>query len=102
MDVMPRAEDLHGGFLHAYSLGLVEVIGQFGVGPVGPVQALLHGPVDHPLLQERSEVGGEFGGGAGGLAGSQALEAAIQIGVEPALDGAGSNAKVGGNVLVRS
>ena len=45
---------------------------------------------------------GIFGASALGLAGPEAVEAAVEVGVEPALDGAGRDAEVGGDVLVRA
>ena len=55
-DAVLGPESLHGRGRHAEAAGLVQVVGQFGVGPVGAVEALLGRPVDDPLAEDRDEV----------------------------------------------
>jgi hypothetical protein len=81
-------------------VGLEQVVGQFGVGPVGPVQALLGRTVDDPALALVGPLGGARAGRPPGLAGPQPVEPALQVGVEPALDRPAVDAQVGGAVLV--
>ena len=97
---MPGAEDLHRRLLHVDAPGLVQVVGQFGVGPVGAVQPLLGRAVEHPLLQQGSQLLRELGPGARGVPGLQAVQAALEVGVEPALDGTWGDIQVSGDVLM--
>src|SRR5262249_20364812 len=92
------SERLHGRFAHADALGLEQVVGQFGVGPVGPVQSLFGRPVDHPLADNGGQVGGQLGFGSLGLSRLESVQAIGQIGVEPALDRSRSGAGIGGDV----
>ena len=76
------------------------MVGQLGVGPVGPVEPLAGRPVDHPAADLLGHLGRDRRGVPLGLAGPQAVEAAFEVGVEPPLDGAGRDPQVGGDVLV--
>jgi hypothetical protein len=78
-------ERLQGRFADPDALGLEQVVGQLGVGPVGPVEPLLGWPVDDPLAEGRGQVGGQLGFGPLGLAWLELVQAAGQVGVEPAL-----------------
>jgi hypothetical protein len=71
------------------AVGLEEVIGQFGVDPVGPVEPVPGRPLDHPAADFNGQSGRDRRGPPLGLAGLQAVEALSQVGVEPPLDGAG-------------
>ena len=77
------------------------MVGQFSVGPVGPVQPLPGGAVDDPLPQGGGEVVRQFGLGPRGLTWLQPLQAALQVGIEPAPDAAGAAAEVHGDVPMR-
>lgn len=79
-------ERLHGRFANADTLGLEQVVGQFGVGPVGSVKSLFGGPVDHPLAEDGDQIGGQLGLGSLGLAGLESVQTTTEVGVEPALD----------------
>jgi hypothetical protein len=76
------------------------VIGQLGVGPVGPVEPLTGRTIDHPAADLLGHVGRDRRGVAPGLARLEAVEATTEVGVEPPLDGAGHDPQVGGDVLV--
>jgi len=75
-------------------------VGVHHMGPVGAIQALLGGPTPDPVADGVGEGIGDLGGGPLGLAGPEPVAAPLQVGVEPALDGAGCHAEVGGDVLV--
>ena len=77
------------------------MIGEFGVGPIGPVQPLPSGPVDDPATDRAGHLGRDSGVGPLGLAGPEPGEAGFQVAVEPPLDRAWSEAQVGGDVLMR-
>ena len=55
-------------------------------------------PLDDPAADLLGQLGRELGLGPLGLAGPQPVEAALEVGVEPALDGAGGDAEVGGDL----
>ena len=78
---------------------LEQVVGQFLVGPVGPVQALLGGPADDPLFDLLGLIRRDAGRFAPGLLGPQSGPAEFAVGVEPTADAAGADAQVGGDVL---
>ncbi len=86
---MPVAKDLHGGLPHPNPVLVEEVVGQFGVGPIGSIQATGGGPVDDPLAQGGCKIIGKFGRGPGTFADVKPFESALEVGVEPTLDGAG-------------
>ena len=79
---------------------LAEVIGQLGVGPVGPVEPLAGRPLDDPAADDPAQVGRDGRGVPLGLEGLQGRQATPEVGVEPSLDGARRDAQVGGDVLV--
>src|SRR5262249_14011163 len=83
-DADPGAEALHGAAGGLDALGLAEVVGEFLVGPVGPVQALLGRPVDDPTAHVVGQGLGNLARFALGFAGLQAVEPAFGVGVEPA------------------
>ena len=62
-------------------MGLVEVIDQFLVGPVGPVQPLLGWSLDDPAPDLVSQGGRDLGGSAFGLAWAQSVQALVQVGI---------------------
>ena len=78
------------------------MVGQLGVGPVGPVQPLLGWPLDDPTADLAGHLGRDCRGLPLGLARSEAIEAPVQVGVEPSLDGPGGDAEVSGDVLMGS
>src|SRR5262249_56879283 len=90
------AGHLHGRLLHADARGLVEVVGQLGVGPVGPVEPLLGRPLDPPAATAGRGRRSAWASPPR-FTGAQAVEAALQVGVEPALDGARGDAQVLGD-----
>jgi hypothetical protein len=94
------AEDLHGGLPHPDGTRLEEVISEFGIGPVGPIQATGSRPVDDSLTQDRCQIIGQFGCGTGAFANLESVKSAFKVGVEPSLDSAWCNAQVGGDVLM--
>src|SRR5262249_55145623 len=97
-DVDLGAEALHGAARGADAVRLVQVVGQLGVRPVGPVQALPGRPVDDPATHLAGQPVGDLGRPALGLAGPQAAGA---VGVQPACDAAAVDAQVEGDVLPR-
>src|SRR3954468_15689298 len=78
---------LHGRAGRGDAVGLVQVVGQLFVGPVGAVEPLLGGPLDDPTADLFRQGSGDLAGGTFGFTRTQAAEAALQVGVEPALDG---------------
>jgi hypothetical protein len=78
----------------------VEVLGQLGVGPIGPVQALPGRPLDDPAADLLGRPGRDPGLGPPGLAGPEPGEAESQVEVEPPLDGARGDGQVGGDLLM--
>src|SRR5262249_24970192 len=93
------AEALHGTAGGLQAACLAEVVGEFLVGPVGPVEPLLGRPVDGPGAQVVSQGGRDMAGLAGGLLGLQSNEAAVAVSVEPTGNGLAMYAEVGGDVL---
>jgi hypothetical protein len=85
MNAMLTTEDLERRRTDAQPLGLIEVVGQLRVGPIGAIQPTGGWPINHPLPQNGRQVCREFGRRALGLAGTEASKATIQVGVEPAL-----------------
>jgi hypothetical protein len=81
-------------------VGLLQVVGQLGMGPVGPVQPLLDRPLDDPAADLLAQMSRDLRRSALGLSGPEAVEAPVEVGVEPALDGAGRDREVGGDVPV--
>jgi hypothetical protein len=81
-------------------MGLEQVVGQFGMGPVGPVQPLSDRPLDDQAADLLTQVSRDLRLSALGLARPQAGESVLQVGVEPTLDGAGGHPQVGGDVRV--
>src|SRR5262249_4098564 len=94
-----HAEPLDGAAGGPHAAGLAEVVGEFRVRPVGPVEALPGRPVDDPAAQLAGQRRGDVARLALGLLGSQGVEGAAAVGVEPAGDGPGVDAQVGGDVL---
>lgn len=101
-DVVFVTENLHGGLLNPDPTPGKEVVGQFGISPIGPIQATGGGSVNDPLTQGGCKVVGELGYGTRAFAGVEPFESAFEVGVEPSLDGARRDAQVTGDVLVRS
>src|SRR5262249_42685847 len=94
------AVTLHGRARGADAFGLVQVVGQLLVGPVGPVQPLLGRPLDDPAFDLVGQAGGALAGLAWGLGRAQAVEPTIQVGVEPALHRTRGYSQVRGYLLV--
>lgn len=99
-DAVPGPERLEGRLADPDAAGLEQVVGQLGVGPVGPVEPVLRGTVDDPLPEDRGQVGGELGPRPGCLPGAEAVESAVEVGAEPPLDGPRGGAGVGRHVRV--
>ncbi len=97
---MPAAERLHGRLPDPHAALLEQVVGEFGVRPVGAVEAAGGRAADDPPAQDRGQVGGQPGRGTGRCAGFEPVEPALQVGVEPPLDGARGDAQVACDVLV--
>ena len=57
-------------------------------------------PLDDPAADLLAQVSRDLRRSALGLAGPEAVEAPVEVGVEPALDGAGRDPEVGGDVPV--
>ena len=81
-------------------MGLEQVVGQLGVGPVRPVQALFGRSIDDPPADLVGQARRDRARGPLGFAGPEPAEPAFQVGVEPALDSSAVDAQVGGDVLV--
>ena len=69
--------------------GFPRVVGQLGVGPVGPVEPLTGRPGDHPAADFLGHLSRDHRGVPLGLSRIQAFKAPIEVGVEPPLDGTG-------------
>src|SRR5207245_2290319 len=82
------AEPLHGAAAGLDARGLVQVVGQFFMGPVGAVKPLLGRSLDDPAFDFLVHRGGDLGLSALGLARSQAIESLVEVGIGPALHGA--------------
>src|SRR5262245_43352467 len=82
------AEAQHGRAAGPDARGLVQVVGQLGVGPVGSVQAAGGRPVEDPAADRVGQGGRDLGCRALSLSGRQAVQAPLQVGVEPAGHGA--------------
>lgn len=93
-DLVLAAEPLHGRAAGGDAVGLPPVVGQLGMGPVGPIEPLGRRPVDDPAADDRDRQRLALG-----LARPQGGDAALEVGIEPVLDGAGADAEVGGDVL---
>lgn len=65
-----------------------------------PGQPCSAGPPVHPATDLAGPVGQDRRGVAPSVAGLEGVEAAAEVGVEPPLDGAGSDPEVGGDVLM--
>jgi len=94
------AEAADRGTAGADAVGLIQVVGQFLMGPVGPVQAVCGRPVDDPAADRLGQATGNGRRPALGLAASQPVGAALEVGVEPALDAARRDGQVPGDVPV--
>ena len=66
---MLAAEPLHGRAAGRDAVGLEQVVGQLGVGPVGPVEPLAGRPLDDPAADLLGQVGRDRRGVPLGLAG---------------------------------
>jgi hypothetical protein len=99
-DAVLRSERLQCRLADPHAAGLEQVLGQFGVRPVGPVQAVFGRPVDHPLPQDRGQVRRQFGFRPARLPRPQSVDAAVEVGVQPSLHRPGGGAGVGGDVRV--
>lgn len=91
-DAVLVAKDLHGRLLNPNTAFAEEVVGQFGICPVGAVNTAGGRSIDDSLLQEGCKVVGEFGCSAGTFADTESFESAFEVGVEPSLDRAGRDA----------
>jgi hypothetical protein len=81
------AETTDSGSASSDAFSFQQMIGQFLVGPVGPVESLLGRPFDDPAFEFVGQLGWNVAGLARSLAWSEAVEATFEVGVEPALDG---------------
>src|SRR5262249_8888376 len=96
------AEALDGTAGGLDAAGLAEVVGEFLVGPVGPVQPLLGGTVDYPCADLVGQCCGNLARFAFGLPGLKPVKPSVAVGVEPTGDRLAVDPQVGGDVLACS
>src|SRR5262249_34503779 len=101
-DADSGAEALHGAAGGLDAAGLAQVVGEFLVGPVGSVQALLGRPIDDPAAHVVGQCCGDLARLALGFLGLQPAQPTVAIGVEPTGDRLAVDPQVGGDVLACS
>ena len=79
-------------------LGFEEVVGEFLVGPVGPVESLFGRPLDHPLTDLGGQRFRDLARRTLGFLESKSVESPVAVSVDPAGDGLAVDAQVGGDV----
>src|SRR5262249_31161099 len=92
----------HGAAGGLDAAGLAEVVGEFLVGPVGPVQALLGRPVEDPTTHGIGQGCGDLARFALGFPGLKPVQPSVAVGVEPTGDRLAVDPQVGGDVLAGS
>src|SRR5262249_43479303 len=92
---------LHGRPAGPDAVGAIQVLGQLGVRPVSPVQPLGGWPLDDPTADLVAQISRDLRLGPLGPAGLQPGQAMLQVAVEPSLHGAGRDAQVFGDLVMR-
>lgn len=98
-DVELAAQTLDGRAAGANAVAVVQVLSQFLVGPVGPIQPLLGRPFDHPAAELLRQGRRDLGSGTGRLVWAEAIRPPFEVGIKPALDGAGTHPQLVGDSL---
>src|SRR5262249_33748875 len=93
------AEPLDGATRGTDALDLAQVVGEFLMGPVGPVESLRCRPGDDPAAQLVGQCRGNMARLAEGLLGLKCGKSSVAISVEPAGNRLAVNAQIGGDVL---
>jgi hypothetical protein len=97
---MSLTEGLHGRLTDLDPLSLVKGQHQLSVCPIGSIKPWGLGPFDHPLANHGRQVGAKLRRCARRFARVQALQPVGALGIQPALDTAGSHPQVLGNTAV--